>query len=78
MFYQRIAVIGRSGEIENSFEKSSDQLFKECGLNTGNLAFWYAMSRHVKGEKTYFGWDVDPLHLKSNFDAIMFPAAKPT
>lgn len=75
MFYQRIAVIGRSGEIENSFEKSSDQLFKECGLNTGNLAFWYAMSRHVKGEKTYFGWDVDPLYLKSNFDAIMFPAA---
>ncbi|MBZ2163625.1 polysaccharide pyruvyl transferase family protein [Alteromonas stellipolaris] len=75
MSHKRIAVIGRSGEIDNSFEKSSEQLFRECGLNTGNLAFWYAMSRHIGGDKSYFGWAVDPEYLKANFDAIMFPAA---
>lgn len=75
MSHKRIAVIGTPGNIADSFEKTSEQLFKECGLNTGNLAFWYAMSRHVEGDKTYLGWGVSPDYLKQNFDAIMFPAA---
>lgn len=75
MPHKRIAVIGKPGNIADSYEKSSVELFKETGLNTGNLAFWYAMSRHIEGDKSYFGWAVDPLYLKENFDVIVFPAA---
>ena len=75
MSHQRIAVIGRSGEIESSFDKNTGQLFRECGLNTGNLAFWYAMNQQIEGDKTYLGWGTDPSYLKSNFDVIVFPAA---
>ena len=75
MLHKRIAVIGCSGEIESSYEKTTTQLFTECGLNTGNLAFWYAMNQHIEGDKTYLGWGTDPNYIKNNFDVIVFPAA---
>ena len=75
MPHKRIAVIGQPGAINGCFEKTSEQLFKECGLNTGNLAFWYAMNRHIEGNKSFLGWGVKPEFLKNNFDAVVFPAA---
>ena len=75
MPHKRIAVIGQPGAINGCFEKTSEQLFKECGLNTGNLAFWYAMNRHIEGNKSFLGWGVKPEFLKHNFDAVVFPAA---
>ncbi|WP_169726098.1 polysaccharide pyruvyl transferase family protein [Aestuariibacter salexigens] len=75
MAMKKIAVIGKPGFISHSYRKSLEQLNKEVGLNTGNLAFWYAMSEHVIGEKDYFGWTVDPRVLAENYDVIMFPAA---
>lgn len=75
MCAKKIAFIGRPGFIENSFNKSVETLFKEVGLNTGNLAFWYAMNQHVAEEKSYFGWSFDPLEINNNFDVLVFPAA---
>lgn len=75
MTHKRIAFIGQPGAIADSFDKPTSALFKECGLNTGNLAFWYAMNRHIAGDKTYLGWGTDPAYLRDNFDAIVFPAA---
>ncbi|WP_137168116.1 polysaccharide pyruvyl transferase family protein [Salinimonas lutimaris] len=72
---KRLAVIGGTGSIEQAYAKPTGQLFKECGLNTGNLAFWHAVSTQIAGEKTYVGWGADPAYLRNNFDAIVFPAA---
>lgn len=71
----KIAVIGKPGNITNSFQKNTETLFKEVGLNTGNLAFWYAMSKYLAGDISYYGWSIDPLYLKANYDIIVFPAA---
>ena len=75
MSEQRIAFIGKPGLVPHSFNINSEKAFKECGLNTGNLAFWFAMNQHISGHKEYFDWDVSPDYLKSNFDLIVFPAA---
>ncbi|WP_041713981.1 polysaccharide pyruvyl transferase family protein [Paraglaciecola sp. T6c] len=72
---KRVAFIGRPGFIENSFNKPIEKLFKEVGLNTGNLAFWYAMSQQVANPKDYFGWSFDPQNVKNNYDFLVFPAA---
>ena len=75
MTQKKVAFVGRPGFIENSFNKSVETLFKEVGLNTGNLAFWYAMSQHVTEPKDYFGWSFDPQNVKENYDFLVFPAA---
>ena len=72
---KKIAIIGKPGHISDSYNKSIEELNKEVGLNTGNLAFWYAMNEHIEGEKDYFGWGVDPKYLKENYDVLVFPAA---
>ncbi|MDO6709140.1 polysaccharide pyruvyl transferase family protein [Aliiglaciecola sp. 2_MG-2023] len=75
MRQKRVAFIGRPGFIENSFTKPVESLFKEVGLNTGNLAFWYAMSQHIADPKDYFGWSFDPQKIKNDYDVLVFPAA---
>ena len=75
MAQKTVAFIGRPGFIENSFNKPVETLFKEVGLNTGNLAFWYAMSQHIAEPKDYFGWSFDPQNVKENYDFLVFPAA---
>lgn len=75
MTLKKVAFIGRPGFIENSFNKPIEHLFKEVGLNTGNLAFWYAMSQQVANPKDYFGWSFDPQNVKNNYDFLVFPAA---
>ncbi len=71
----RIAIIGKPGFIDKSYDKPTEQLFKEVGLNTGNLAFWYALNQHICGNKGFYGWGADPVELKDNYDIIAFPAA---
>ncbi|GAB2688926.1 polysaccharide pyruvyl transferase family protein [Aliiglaciecola aliphaticivorans] len=75
MKHKKVAFIGRPGFIENSFNKPVESLFKEVGLNTGNLAFWYAMSQHIADPKDYFGWSFDPKKVKNDYDVLVFPAA---
>ncbi|MEO9945779.1 polysaccharide pyruvyl transferase family protein [Paraglaciecola sp.] len=72
---KKIAFIGRPGFIDNSYRKTVDELFKEVGLNTGNLAFWYAMNQQLTNHKDYFGWTFDPVYVRENYDVIVFPAA---
>ncbi len=71
----KIAIIGNPGYVKQSFLKSSEEIFKEVGLNTGNLAFWYAVNSHIENDKTYFGWEFDPLYLNKNFDRVIFIGA---
>lgn len=75
MPHKKLAVIGQPGHIHFSYDYTSLELFKKCGLNTGNLAFWHAIDSHIDGDKEYLGWDVEPAYVKKNFDALIFPAA---
>lgn len=71
----KVAIIGNPGYIKNSFLKSSEQIFREVGLNTGNLAFWYAVNSHILDEKTYLNWEFDPEYVNKNFDRLIFVGA---
>lgn len=71
----RIAVIGTAGHIEQAYWKVGPKLMEEAGHNTGNLAFWHAVDKHIAGEKEYFGWNFDPRRIKENFDIAVFVAA---
>lgn len=71
----KIAIIGNPGYVKQSFLKSAEDVFKEVGLNTGNLAFWYAVNSHIENEKTYFNWEFDPDYLNKVFDRVFFIAA---
>lgn len=71
----RIAVIGTAGRLAGSYKQTTRRLFRETGLNTGNLVFQHAVSEFLPEEKHYFGWNVDPMHLRNNFDVLVFPAA---
>jgi hypothetical protein len=72
---QRVAIIGRPGRIEGAWRKSVPQLMDNVGENTGNLAFWYAISRQIAGPKTYFGWGLNPEEIKRDYDVVVFAAA---
>ena len=73
---KRIAIIGNSGRIQNPLQKAPDRLFAECGNNTGNLAFWFAVSRHIKNAHVdYIPWHFDPELIKREYDVVVFVAA---
>ena len=69
---KRIAVIGSPGRIDGALRKPIPELMKRVSHNTGNLASWYAIDRHVAAKKTYFGWDFDPEQIRNEFDVVIF------
>ncbi|WP_312420735.1 polysaccharide pyruvyl transferase family protein [Anaerospora hongkongensis] len=72
---KRYAILGTNGSIANSFQKSTDYLYTSVGHNTGNLAFWYAVSNHVGGTKDHIGWYFDPDFVSENYSTAILPAA---
>jgi predicted O-methyltransferase YrrM len=74
--HRRVAIVGADGKIAGAFSRSPADLFDEVGLNTGNLAFWLAFSRHIRADHVeYFSWDFDPDRVRSEFDCLVFVAA---
>jgi Polysaccharide pyruvyl transferase len=73
---KRIAIIGNEGKIKNAHLKSPKKLFEECGDNTGNLAFWSAISRHIGGVSAdYISWNFDADQVRREYDVVVFAAA---
>src|SRR3954464_12105337 len=55
-----IAVIGIFPRTEYASGTSVDEMYRDTGYNTGNLAFAVAAHEHISGTKTYYDWDFDP------------------
>jgi hypothetical protein len=73
---KRVAIIGNDGKIRNAHLKTPAQLFSECGNNTGNLAFWFAVWRHIGSASAhYIPWNFDPDHVRNEYDIVVFVAA---
>jgi len=73
---KRVAIIGNEGKIRNAHLKTPSQLFSECGNNTGNLAFWFAVWRHIGSASVhYIPWNFDPDQVRSDYDVVVFVAA---
>jgi hypothetical protein len=54
---------------------SFDTLYTYVGHNTGNLAFVYAISRHIVGQVKYLAWHTPPQKLRESADIIVIPCA---
>ena len=63
------------GDSNDIFKKNPAQLFEETGNNTGNLAFWFAVSSHIRNKIDYFTWHFDPQKIRSEYDIVVFVAA---
>jgi hypothetical protein len=72
---RRVAIIGKKAHADQLQFKTVEQLVSDIGNNTGNLAFWYAISKHVGAKADYFTWNFDPRHIKSEYDVVVFAAA---
>lgn len=72
----RAAVISTAGpgSIPGHHEIKTYKLFPECGFNTGNLAFWGAIDRHIVSDKGFIPWSFNPDDVRANYDILVFPA----
>src|SRR5437660_913034 len=70
-----IAVIGTFPRAENLPGASVDDMFRDTGYNTGNLAFAIAAHEHMSGTKTYYGWDFDPDELNERHQRAVLVCA---
>jgi hypothetical protein len=70
-----VAVIGNDGRAPDGLWASTESLFQFAGRNTGNVAFWYAVSRHIADDKKYCGWNADPADINANCKALVVVAA---
>ncbi|MBE7382504.1 MAG: polysaccharide pyruvyl transferase family protein [Leptolyngbya sp. SIO1E4] len=70
----RVGIIGNPGRFQNSFEMSTEALWK-ANNNTGNLAFRYAVANHIASEKFFFSSTSDPDLVRDTCDVLVFPSA---
>jgi hypothetical protein len=70
-----IAILGAPGTFCGSAFDAPDRIFARTGLNTGNLAFFYAVQRHIANPTDYLPWTFDPELVNEHFSALIFPAA---
>ena len=54
---------------------SFDEVMGSVGFNTGNQLFTQAVLRHLRFERSGFGFYFDPEYVQAHFDAIVVPAA---
>lgn len=70
-----IAVLGQPGTIRRPAGLTTEKIFEECGQNTGNMAFWYAVNKTVRHDKKYIGWHHPPKDINENCSALIMVAA---
>ena len=70
-----IAIIGTSGQISQSWQYDSEDVFALTGLNTGNLAFQYGVYNHIASPKQLISYKFDPDEVRSTYRVICIPAA---
>jgi hypothetical protein len=67
-------ILGLRPEIEDSALKSTDDLFRDVGQNTGNLAFHYAIHRQI-GRPASVGWEQSAEAMSAAGPIGVIPAA---
>ena len=71
----KVCYIGLPNQVEASYKHTSEHVFDALGRNTGNLAFVYAISRHMTCEVDLFGWNFSPDQVRGKYDAVVFACA---
>lgn len=73
---RRVGIISLNLHVDHLPFAASNDYMRHFGANLGNLAFVYAVTQHILGEKKLFSSVQAPLHrLSEHFDALVFPAA---
>jgi len=67
-------ILGANPSIEQSWLKSTKDLFSEVGHNTGNLAFLYAIKSHTQITH-FFRQQTNPDTINNNFQRAILPCA---
>ena len=70
----RPIILGLSPHICDFYRKDARQLFADTGGNTGNLAFIYAVTKHVPDAK-FMHWGASPAEMRAAGDVIVLPLA---
>jgi hypothetical protein len=71
---EKIAIIGTSGRIPLAYARDTEGLLAHAGLNTGNLAFPYAVAEHVRNPRVHVGFDITEAQL-DGVSLLVFCAA---
>src|SRR4051794_20092386 len=73
----RVGILSATlGHVEDSYRLSTAQALEvAAGRNTGNLAFRYAVARHVASPKVHVPWGADPGWVRSQCDLLVIPSS---
>jgi Polysaccharide pyruvyl transferase len=73
----RVGILSASlGHIPDSFlMPTREALEVAAGRNTGNLAFRYAVARHVTSPKVHVPWGADPGWVRGECDLLVIPSS---
>lgn len=71
----RACVLGVNPTVEASYLLNTEQLFKEVGHNTGNLAFLHAINRQTGVERYFRKHAIEHEYINENFDVGILPCA---
>jgi hypothetical protein len=72
---RRPLILGGSPFIPDIYRKSARELLAATGGNTGNLAFQYAVSSHLKGPVPILSLDASASQVRAAGDIIVLPLA---
>lgn len=70
-----IAFLGQTGDFAGSPLAPLKRAFELTGLNTGNIAFFHAVSSHIQSPKTVVPWFFSPETVNEQCSALVMPAA---
>src|SRR4051794_6062113 len=72
----RVGILSASlGHIPDSFLRTTQKALEAAGRNTGNLAFRYAVARHVASTKVHVPWGADPGWVRAECDLLVIPSS---
>lgn len=75
MIDKQIAVLGGPGRIEAHWKVTAEDAFMQTGMNTGNLAFQYGLTKSIKGDVRFISPNFDPSELNDSAEILCIPAA---
>lgn len=72
----RICVVGFPGKVPQAYKKSTEEIYSAYGRNSGNLAFQYAVSQHLRNyEIDYVGWRPNMSLINERCQSLVLVAA---
>lgn len=72
---KRIAILGRRGRSLRGVFKPTPMRLQECGNNTGNNMFFYAVDNQLAGRKTHVTWESKGPDIERKADVLVVVAA---